>query len=116
MVKFSVLYAFSEHGTFDFDYYNRVHAEMVKEKVGDLLVDIALERGVSGLKATHNPPFTAIATLTFNSAEDLESGLYPHLSAISADIMNFTDIAPNIMISEIVEQAPKNHGESDDSH
>lgn len=110
MIKFSVLYDFSEQGKFDFDYYNRVHAKMVKEKVGDLLVDIALERGVSGLKPTHKPPFTAIATLTFRSTEDLEKGLFPHLSAISADIANFTDIAPKLMISEIVEPAPETQG------
>ena len=103
MIQFSVLYPYDENADFDFDYYLHHHAKMVKEKLGDALVTLTLERGISGLKSSSAPSHRAIATLTFRSADELRTHLYPHLAEISADIPNFTSIAPEILVSEPVE-------------
>jgi uncharacterized protein (TIGR02118 family) len=103
MINFKVLYPYDPNAHFDFDYYLKRHAVMVREKTGSALRSITLERGVSGLKSSSAPAYHAVATLCFDSLEELKSSLYPHLAAISADIPNFTAIAPRIEIAEIVE-------------
>lgn len=102
MIKFSVLYELDDRAQFDFDYYHRVHAAMVRAKLGDALLDVTLERGIAGLRPTDAPRFAAIASLIFDSTESMRASLYPHIADISADIPNFTDIAPQVFISEVV--------------
>ena len=48
MIVFSVMYPNEPGSRFDMDYYCTTHIPLVKEKVGDALKSVSVERGMSG--------------------------------------------------------------------
>ena len=57
--------------------------------------------GVGG-RAGAPPPFVAAAHLYFNAATDFLQGTGAHGSELRGDIPNYTDISPQVQISENV--------------
>lgn len=47
-------------------------------------------------------PFIAAGHLYFNSLEDFQNGFFAHADEFANDTPNYTDILPQIQISEIV--------------
>ena len=47
-------------------------------------------------------PFVAMATLYFNTADEVHEGFKTHGREILGDIKNYTDISPQYQISEIL--------------
>jgi uncharacterized protein (TIGR02118 family) len=47
-------------------------------------------------------PFVAACHLYFNAAADFQKGIGAHGKEIMGDIPNYTDLAPQIQVSEIV--------------
>ena len=47
-------------------------------------------------------PFLAAGHLYFNSLEDFQTGFFTHVDEFTIDMPNYTDIAPQMQISEIV--------------
>jgi len=102
MIKMSVLYPYSESVEFDMDYYVNKHVAMVKEKVGDALVNVTVERGLGGPGPDMPPVYTTICQLYFNSMEDLATCCAPYSPEFDADVPNFSNVTPIIQISEVV--------------
>src|SRR5215475_5454213 len=103
MVRVTVLYPNESAKRFDHDYYARKHRLMVMErlKVSGMLrseVDKLLAGAGQGAPA----PFVAACHLYFNAATDFQKGTTAHGTEIMGDIPNYTDISPQIQISEIV--------------
>ncbi len=98
----TVFYPYDESKRFDMDYYCDTHIAMVKEKVGDALVDVTVERGLGGPGPGMPAAYTTICQLYFDSMDDFEVYCAPHSPAFDADLQNFTDITPIIQISEVV--------------
>lgn len=104
MVVFTVLYPHGPGKRFDMDYYVTKHLGLVKEKVGTALKAVSVDKGVSGPEPGSSPAYAAVCRLVFKSVEDIATYLAPHDATFSADVPNFTDIAPQFQISELVVQ------------
>jgi uncharacterized protein (TIGR02118 family) len=102
MIVFSVMYPNEPGSRFDMDYYCTTHIPLVKEKVGDALKSVSVERGMSGGEPGSPASYATVCHLQFDSIEDLETYMAPHNEAFGADVPNFTDITPQFQISEVI--------------
>jgi len=94
MIQVSVYYPDTEGATFDHEYYATTHVPMAKAAWG--LSDAVIEKGVNG-------PFVAAVHVQFESMDALGAAMSSDDSAaVLADLPNFTTIAPQMQISEIV--------------
>ena len=95
MFKVTVLYPKSEGSTFDMDYYREKHVAIVNRVIEPERVEI--DRAVDG-------PFMAIGHFYFPSQEALQAGMGgPDIGEAMADVPNYTNVQPQIQISEILE-------------
>jgi uncharacterized protein (TIGR02118 family) len=93
-IRVSVLYPAGEGNTFDMEYYKTKHRALVEEALGD--VTFSVEQGLPG------QPFMAAGQLLFESMEAMQAGMAsPRAGETQADIANFTNVTPQIQISEI---------------
>jgi len=94
MIQVSVYYPVTEGATFDHEYYAATHVPMAKAAWG--LSEALIEKGVNG-------PFVAAVHVQFESMDALGAAMSSEDSAaVLADLANFTTIAPQMQISEIV--------------
>jgi uncharacterized protein (TIGR02118 family) len=99
MVRVTVLYPNEAGKKFDHDYYVNKHMKLVRDRLGAFgLVRTEVDRGAPG----HPAPFVALGHVYFNRAEDFQKGMGHHGVEIMADIPNYTNIQPQIQISEII--------------
>ncbi len=98
MIRIAVLYPHSEGKSFDAEYYQDRHFQLVKEKLVPL--------GLQGLEFDHGlqqdgpQPFVAIGYLLFESLTGFQAAFGQVGAELMADIPNFTDIEPLVQISE----------------
>ena len=103
MIRVSVLYPHGPDKKFDWDYYINKHMVTADQQLGPFgLVRSEVDRGVGSAEPGAPAPFVAIAHLYFNSMEDFQKAFSAHGAEAMADIPNFTDIQPQIQISDIV--------------
>ena len=60
------------------------------------------DKGVAGGAPGSSAPFVYIAQLYFNSVADFQKAMGAHGKEIMGDVPNYTDIRPQVQISEIV--------------
>ena len=88
----------SEQGKrFDFDYYATKHGALIRQK----LEPVGLVRLESDKAVDATSPFAAIGHMYFNSLEEFQNGFFAHAAEFAEDLPNFTDIAPQLQVSEI---------------
>jgi len=102
MVKVSVLYPNGDDATFDYDYYVNKHMALIKDLVGDALKGIAVDRGVGGGGPGEPPAYLAAGHLMFDSLEDFQTSFGPHAESIRADVPNYTNTAPTVVVNEVL--------------
>jgi uncharacterized protein (TIGR02118 family) len=101
MIKVSVMYPNVSDGTFDIDYYCNTHFPMVEKLLGDALKSGTVDSGLAGGTNGEAPAFIAMGHMTFNSVEEFQESFGPSAALIMSDLPNFTNIQPQIQISEI---------------
>jgi uncharacterized protein (TIGR02118 family) len=102
MVRVSVLYPNEAGKKFDLQYYTKKHMALVEERLkGFGLVRTEVDKGVGGGAPGSPAPYVCIGHVYFNSLEGFQNGMGVHGKEIMGDIPNYTDIAPQIQISEI---------------
>ncbi len=103
MIRVSVMYPNGEGKKFDVDYYAKKHMGLVKERIGGLgLVRLEVDKGLAGGAPNAPAPFACVGHLYWNSLGDFQKAMGAHGKELMADIPNFTNIQPQIQISEIV--------------
>lgn len=103
MIRMSVMYPSGEGTRFDHDYYARKHAALVHERLGPLgLLRFEVDKGVAGGAPGSPAPFACMGHLYFNSLTELQTATKAHGRELMADVPNFTNIQPQVQISEIV--------------
>jgi uncharacterized protein (TIGR02118 family) len=103
MIRIAGLYSNKPGAKFDHDYYINKHMKMVYEKFRPMgLVKVEVDKGVSGMGADVPPPYVAIGYMVFNSIEDFQKADAAHGANLVADQHNFTNIEPQMQISEII--------------
>ena len=94
-VKVTVLYPAGEGSTFDMDYYKVTHREIVERCLGP--VEFSCEQGLEG------QPFMATGHLLYESIEAMQQGFAsPTAGEAQADVLNFTNITPQIQIGTVI--------------
>ena len=102
MIKVSLLYAVEEGKKFDMDYYSNKHMPLVHQRLDPGgLIRSEIESGISSADPSAPAPFVAIGTLYFNTTDEVHEGFKTHGRELMGDLPNFTDIAPQVQISEI---------------
>ncbi|MBG0511629.1 EthD family reductase [Agrobacterium sp. MOPV5] len=99
MIKTTLFYPRHEGARFDFDYYQNKHLPMVRARLGSALKHISIDKGVTGGAPNAPAPFVVLAHMRFDSLDEFQQAMAPHVEFIMNDVPNFTDIVPIPMIS-----------------
>ena len=75
---------------------------MVAAYLGQNLVKYTIEKGVASGIPNQPLPYMAIGTFYVKSVDDYKTAIGPNRDAIRADFANYTNIAPVILVSEVV--------------
>ena len=103
MVRISVMYPGGEGKTFDHAYYAGKHMALVHQRWDGMgLVRTEVDRGVAGSAPGAPAPYIAIGHVYFGSLADFQKASQAHGKELFADIPNFTNIQPQVQISEII--------------
>ena len=103
MIRLLVLYPNKPDARFDFDYYVGTHVPLFKQRMEPFgLLRVEIDRGVPGPAPDSPPPFVAAFLCVFQSPENFQKGFAAHAQEIVADIPNFTNIQPQIQLSEML--------------
>lgn len=93
----SVLYPNHDGARFDADYYTGKHAELAREIWNPERVEMIEGQSPDGAAA----PFAMIAHFHFATPDALGQAMAnPRSTELQADVANFTDISPRIMIGK----------------
>jgi uncharacterized protein (TIGR02118 family) len=89
---------YPQPGKFDFDYYAQKHMQLVHKLFDPYgLIKSEVDKGIGPA------PFVAVGHLIFKNMEDMQKGLQAHDPDLAADLENFTNIKPQLQLSEILE-------------
>jgi uncharacterized protein (TIGR02118 family) len=103
MIRVSVLYPSGDGKKFDHDYYVNKHMTLVKARLGGAgLRRLEVDKGVAGGAPGAPAPFACVGHLYFDSLAAFQTAMKPHGKELFADVPNFTDITPQVQISEII--------------
>jgi len=102
LIKVSIMYPFAEGKTFNMEYYETKHMPMVAELLGSNLVKYTIEKGLASGIPNQQLPYTAIGTFYVKRLDDYQAAIGPNRDAIRTDFANYTNIAPVILVSEVV--------------
>ncbi len=102
LIKVSVMYPYAEGKTFNMEYYETKHMPMVAAFLGSNLIKYTIEKGLASGITNQPLPFMAIGTFYVKSLSDYQAAIGPHIDAIRADFLNYTNISPVILVSEVV--------------
>ena len=103
MVRVSVMYPTTDDGQFDMEYYKTTHANLIKERFNDPgFIRFEIDQGFGGAKPGSPPPYTVVGHLVFADKPAFQQLMGAHAREINADVPNFTNIRPEVQISEIV--------------
>lgn len=75
---------------------------MVAGFLGPNLVKYTIEKGLASGIPNQLLPYIAIGTFYVKSLEDYQAAIAPNRDAIRSDFVNYTNVAPIILVSEVV--------------
>jgi len=99
-LSLQVIYPVGDSTRFDMDYYLATHMPLADKHMGPHLESVQVTRGVAGGPDVP-APFHAVATMTFAGQAALDAAMSA-AEPVVADIPNFTDAAPLMLIGEVV--------------
>ena len=101
MVKVSVMYPNGADTKFDMAYYLERHMPMVKAKLGAACKKAEVDHGLGGGQPGSSPAFVAMCHLHFDSVDAFQQAFGAHAEEIVADIPNYTNAEPTVLVSEV---------------
>ncbi len=103
MIRVSAFYPAKDGGKFDHEYYAKTHMPLVKARLGGLgLLRLEIDKGLAGGAPGAPAPFVCVGHLYFNSVADFQAAMKAHGAELMGDVPKFTNIQPQVQISEIV--------------
>jgi len=103
MFRVSVMYAGKDGAKFDFDYYARKHIALVRERLASFgLQRVEVDKGLAGGAPGQAAPYVCTGHLYWNSLDDFQKGMKAHGKELMGDVPNFTNLIPEMQISEIL--------------
>ena len=76
---------------------------LIQERLGDACLRYEIEKGLAGGEPGSAPRFVAACHVYAPSLATFQQAFAPHRAEIIADVANYTDIAPIVQISEVVD-------------
>jgi len=101
VIKVSVMYPNTTGSKFDMAYYLSSHMPLVQKRLGAALRGIGVDHGLGGGQPGSPPAYLAVGHLMFDSLEAFQKGFAEHGKTFMADIPNYTNVQPTILISEV---------------
>ncbi len=101
-IKVSVMYPYQPGARFDHDYYRDRHMPMVQARLAGACLFYTVDKGLAGGAPGEPPAFVAMCHIHAESVPTFQAAFGPHAKEIQADIANYTDIVPVLLISEVV--------------
>ncbi len=99
-VSLQVIYPVAEGTTFDLDYYGKTHMALVGEHMGPHIKSTVVTKGLAG--GPDVPAgYHAIATIVFADQDAMKAAMKAS-APVMADIPNFTNIQPTVLIGEVI--------------
>lgn len=99
-VSLQVLYPITDGTEFDYEYYLSTHMNLVAEHMGPHIERTLVTKGNAG-GPDLPPSIYAIATIVFPDQDAMGAALKSS-APVMADIPNFTNAEPQILIGEVV--------------
>lgn len=100
MIRVTVSYPAGEGKTFDHDYYQDKHRSLIQSTMtAHGLVRVEMDRCLSDA-AGNAPRIVAAAHMVFATMDDFKKAMGAAGKTVTADVANYTNIAPEILISE----------------
>lgn len=100
MIRVTVSYPAGEGKTFDHTYYQDKHRYLIQSQMSAHgLLRVEMDRCLSDA-AGNAPRIVAAAHMYFASIDDFKKAMGAAGKTVTADIANYTNIAPDILISE----------------
>ncbi|WP_445955489.1 EthD family reductase [Yeosuana sp.] len=103
MIKLTVMYPNSSDLKFDKDYYLNQHSQLLSELLGNAIIASNVNFGIAGGSPEQAAPYVVIANLSFESMETFQQSFGANAEKILADLPNFTNVKPEVQISEVVQ-------------
>ncbi|MEJ8473839.1 EthD family reductase [Roseibium algae] len=100
-ISLQVIYPITKGSTFDYDYYATKHIPLVAEHLGSFVEDMLVTKGVAGGQGTP-PAYYAIASMIFPDQSQFDAAM-GIADPVLADVPNFTNITPQMLIGEVIE-------------
>ena len=99
-VSLQVIYPVGDNTRFDHDYYTATHLPLVGEHMGAHIESTLVTRGLAG---GPNVPaaYHAVATIVF-ADQDAMNAAMAKAGPVMADLPNFTNVQPEMLIGEVV--------------
>ena len=102
MVCVSVMYGNTQGKRFNHDYYNQKHIPLVKDLLTSSgLLRCEVDQGLAGGAPGAPAPFVCIGRLYFNTLPEFQQAFAAHGVALRNDVPNYTDIEPQLQISQM---------------
>lgn len=100
MISVTVSYPNGEGKTFDHTYYREKHIPLALARLGGAIRPAEIDRALGGPDPAVPVAWIASGRFYLDSVEAFQSSFGPHAAEILGDIPNFTNIQPQIVISE----------------
>ncbi len=102
MIRVTSVYKNTPDARFDFDYFANVHMPLVKKHLTAFgMGEFVIEKGVEAVSGG-TAPYLAIMHMEISTKDGLMRGLAKHSEELFADIPKYTNIEPEMQISEII--------------
>ena len=95
-----VIYPVREDTSFDYDYYTTTHMALVGQHMGPHIESTVVTKGLAGGPDTPSPVY-AVATILFKDQAALGAAMQA-AGPVVADIPNFTNTRPDMVIGEVI--------------
>ena len=102
MIKVSVMYPKGDGSHFNMEYYSTKHVQLVGSLLGDALKGASVENGLAGGAPGAPAPYMAMGHMFFDTVEDFQTSFGPVADKIMGDLPNFTNVEPEVQVSEVV--------------
>jgi len=101
MIKVSVLYPNKPGSRFDMDYYVTKHIPLARRLLSNGLRKTEVDAGLAGTAPGEPPAFLGGCQFYFDSIDAFAAAWGGAAAEVTADISNYTDVAPLIQFNEL---------------
>lgn len=103
MIRVTVSYPSHEACQFNHEYYQSVHARLIRDKLGTHgLVKLEIDQALAE-RSGKFPASVAAAHMFFNDVDSFKAAMAAEGKALGADRENYTDIIPVVVISQVIQ-------------